>query len=379
MVGGSEGARGALDRLGGDRVRGATPAEWQDWRWQLRSQLRTAADLEAWITLTPAERRGLEATKDRFRFGVTPYYASLMHPTDAACPIRRQAIPSVDELEVGPLESADPLAEERDMPVPGLTRRYPDRVLLYTSHTCAVYCRHCTRRRKVARADSAPSGGQLDRALAWIADHPEVRDVVLSGGDPLSLGDAVLDRLLGRLLAIPHVELVRIGTRHPTSLPQRIDAGLVDVLRRHRPVFVMTHFNHPRELTDVATSALGALADAGVVLSNQAVLLRGINDDVEVMRALCQGLLARRVRPYRLFHCDYTAGTGHLRTRLADDLALMAQLAGHTSGLAVPELVVDLPGGGGKSSPARGWRRDADGRWILRSYRGDEVVLPPGA
>ena len=356
--------------------RAVPPQLWSDWRWQLRHQLRTVADLEGWITLTNDERAAVSATAARFRLGITPFYASLMHPTDPGCPIRRQAVPTLAELRVGPLERPDPLAEERDMPVPGLTRRYPDRVLLYTSHTCAVYCRHCTRRRKVSNPASAPLAAQLERALTWIAAHREVRDVVLSGGDPLSLGDAALDRLLGRLKAIDHVQIVRIGTRHPTTLPQRITRGLLDVLHRHRPVYLMTHFNHPTELTPEAAQGLAALHDAGSVLANQTVLLAGVNDDAAVLTELSQRLLAHRVRPYRWYHCDHSEGTGHFRTTIDRDAALLRALEVSTSGLGVPQLVVDLPGGRGKAAVGSGAaRRNPDGTWVLRGRDGSEVVL----
>lgn len=351
--------------------------DWSDWRWQLRNRLRTVEDLERVVPLTDDEREACALTADRFRLGVTPYYASLIDPSDPGCPIRRQAIPSRAEASVHPDELSDPLAEERDMPVPGLTRRYPDRVLLYTTHTCAVYCRHCTRRRKVSDPASAPPRDRLSAAIDWIAEHSEVRDVILSGGDPLSLPDAVLARLLARLIAIPHVDLVRIGTRNPTSLPQRVTPELCEVLRRASPIYIMTHFNHARECTVEARRAAAMLAEAGCVLSNQAVLLRGVNDTPEAQLALSRALLAMRIRPYRLYQCDLSEGTSHFRTPLQRGVEILDAMRGRISGLAMPELIVDLPGGRGKVPlhPGNVVAKHPD-HWVFRSYLGEEVRVP---
>jgi len=352
-------------------------ADWHDYRWQLRNQLRTADQLARVLPLTDDEARACEVLSDRFRLGVTPYYASLIDPEDPSCPIRRQAIPTLAEGRVHPDERPDPLAEERDMPVVGLTRRYPDRALLYLTHTCAVYCRHCTRRRKVSDPASAPARAQIDAGIDWIAANPAIRDVVLSGGDPLSLPDAALDRLLGRLRAIPHVEIVRIGTRNPTSLPQRVTPALAEVLSRHPPIYVMTHFNHPRECTTEAAKSVAMLVRAGCVMANQSVLLRGVNDDAEILRELSRRLLAMRIRPYRLFQCDLSEGTSHFRVRFERAVALIDALRGHMSGLGVPELVVDLPDGHGKVPLHPGVVIDqGETSWTFRSFRGERVRVP---
>lgn len=353
--------------------------EWDDWRWQSRNRLRTLADLEAVFPLTDDERAAVSRTAERFHLGITPYYARLMDPDDPACPVRRQAIPTLGELHRGPGEVADPLHEDADQVAPGLTRRYPDRVLLYMTHHCAVYCRHYTRRRKVGTAGTAPTLAARREALAWIRAHPEIRDVVLSGGDPLTLGDAALDGVLAAVRAIPHVDVIRIGTRNPTTLPQRITEGLAEVLSRHAPIYVMTHFNHPRECTPEAAAAADRLRRAGCVLSNQMVLLRGVNDTPAVVIALNRRLLAMGIRPYRMFHCDYTEGTGHFRAPLERGLEILRALQGWTSGLMVPEYVVDLPGGLGKVplAPRRAHREG--GRWILESHDGRRVVLPEDA
>ena len=342
-----------------------------DWRWQLRHQVRTLEQLENAIRLTDDERSAVIDLADRFRLGITPYYLSLMDPDDPSCPIRRQAVPTLAEGEIGPGEDADPLAEDRDAPLLGLTKRYPNRVLLYVTHTCAVYCRHCTRRRKVGDPRSTSLGDPLDAAIRWIADHPEVDDVILSGGDPLSLSDKKLADLLGRLR--PHADIIRIGTRHPTTLPQRITPELCRILADHPPLYVMTHFNHPRECTPAAARALDLLADAGTVLCNQSVLLSGVNDDAASLAALHRWLLKHRCRPYRLYHCDFSEGLRQFRVPFPRGLDLIEQLRGRTSGLAMPAYLIDLPDGHGKVPVASG-QRQGD-RWTFTSWRGDQVVL----
>jgi lysine 2,3-aminomutase len=343
----------------------------QDWKWQLRNQVRTLEQLKVHLVLTPEEIQAVASLTDRFRLGITPYYLKLMDPKDPACPIRRQAVPLMAEGTILSGESSDPLAEEANMVVPGLTRRYPNRALLYVSHSCAVYCRHCTRRRKVSDPESRLDVNVLTQAIQWIADHPEVDDVILSGGDPLSLSDARLAQLLAALR--PHVRMIRLGTRHPTTLPQRITPELCKVLERYPPIYVMTHFNHPKECTPEAGRALNRLADAGCVLSNQSVLLRGVNDEAEVLSALHRWLLEHRCRPYRLYHCDFSEGVAHFRVPLSEGLEILGNLRGHTSGLAVPEYVVDLPGGLGKSPVGEGHYRQ--GTWTFLSYTGESVEL----
>lgn len=302
--------------------------------------------------------------------GITPYYAALMDKDDPKCPIRLQSVPQLGELEVLSTDLEDPLGEEKDMPVPGITHRYPDRVLFYTTHNCPVYCRHCTRKRKVSDPGSMASKEQIELALAYIEQHTEVRDIVVSGGDPLSLSDERLDYILGRLRAIPHVEIFRMGTRNLVTLPQRITDDFVAMLRKHQPVFVNTHFNHPKECTAEALDACRRLADAGCVMGNQMVLLKGVNDDWRIVRELNHRLLLMRVRPYYIYQCDLAQGISHFRTSVETGLNIIENLRGHTSGLAVPTYVVDGPGGGGKIPMLPNYVKEHDGKkWVLRNYK----------
>jgi lysine 2,3-aminomutase len=279
----------------------------------------------------------------------------------------------MEETFVSAADLEDPLAEERDMPTPGITHRYPDRVLFYTTHNCPVYCRHCTRKRKVADPTSTAAKKQIEDSLAYIAGHPEVRDVVISGGDPLSLSDDRLDYILGRLRAIPHVEVFRLGTRNLVTLPQRVTDDFVRMLRAHHPVYVNTHFNHPKECTAEAFEAARRIADAGCPIGNQMVLLRGVNDDPAVVKALNHRLLLMRIRPYYIYQCDLAKGISHFRTPVEAGIRIIENLRGHTSGLAVPQLVIDAPHGGGKIpvNPNYVVRRDGK-RWVLRNYAGKE-------
>jgi lysine 2,3-aminomutase len=294
-----------------------------------------------------------------------------MDPDDPTCPVRQQAVPVMGELEIAPADLEDPLAEERDMPVPGITHRYPDRVLFYTTHNCPVYCRHCTRKRKVADPTSAAAKKQIEDGLAYIAAHPEIRDIVISGGDPLSLSDDRLDYILGRLRSIPHVEIFRLGTRNLVTLPQRITEDFVRMLRKHHPVFVNTHFNHPKECTAEAFEAARRLADAGCVLGNQMVLLKGVNDEPKTVLELNHKLLLMRIRPYYIYQCDLSKGISHFRTPVATGIRIIEALRGHTSGLAVPQFVVDAPHGGGKIPVNPEYVLSHEGkRWTFRNYAG---------
>lgn len=331
-----------------ERFEDVSPSQWSDWHWQQQNRLRTARDFEDVLELTTEERAALERSADRFRVAVTPHYVALMDRDDPNCPIRQQSIPKLGELETYPFELRDPLAEESHMPVPGITHRYPDRVLFYTSHNCPVYCRHCTRKRKVSDPTTAASRAQLEAGLAYIRDTPTVRDVLLSGGDPLTLSDERLDELLTGLRAIDHVEVIRLGTRNPVTLPQRITPALCDVLRRARPLYLHTHFNHPAELGPEAKRALRDLLDAGCVLGNQMVLLAGVNDSPEVVMTLNRELLIQGCRPYYILQCDMAEGITHFRTPLSKGLEIMRHLRGRIGGMGVPDFVVDLPGGGGK-------------------------------
>lgn len=325
-----------------------TTEDWSDWRWQQRKRFRQIEQLEKVIDVSLGERTAFQKSDEMFHMGITPYYAALMDKEDPHCPIRLQSVPQLGELDILPMDLEDPLAEERDMPVPGITHRYPDRVLFYTTHNCPVYCRHCTRKRKVSDPATMAAKDQIEVALDYIARTKSVRDIVISGGDPLSLSDERLDYILGRLRAIPHVEIFRIGTRNLVTLPQRVTNDFAKMLKGHHPVFVNTHFNHPKECTAEALEACMKLANAGCVIGNQMVLLKGVNDDYRIVKELNHRLLLMRVRPYYIYQCDLSQGISHFRTPISTGLEIMEKLRGHTSGLAIPTFVVDAPGGGGK-------------------------------
>jgi lysine 2,3-aminomutase len=329
----------------------ATPYLWKDWRWQIRHCVR---DLETFENLLGVEfedrqREQLEETVSRFPMSITPYYLSLIDVESLEHdPIFKQSFPSVLEMNLTAHDMSDPLHEDQDSPVTGITHRYPDRVLFLISNMCAMYCRHCTRKRRVGDPDSIPDRDQLQAGIDYIRNTPQIRDVLLSGGDPFLLSDEYLDWILTELDEIDHVEIVRIGTRTPVVLPFRITDRLVSMLRRHHPLWINTHFNHPRELTKSAREALAKLADGGIPLGNQSVLLAGVNDCPRIMRALVQKLVANRVRPYYLYQCDLSEGLGHFRTPVGKGIEILESLIGHTSGLCVPTYVIDAPGGGGK-------------------------------
>jgi lysine 2,3-aminomutase len=332
----------------------ANPADWpalsgwNDWRWQLRNRLTRAAEIEALLpNLTPDERAGLAAAPELFRVGITPYYFALIDREHPCCPIRQQVIPRAAEMQRAPGEYDDPLGEDAASPAPGVVHRYPDRVLLLTTTRCAIYCRHCNRRRMVGGEEEF-SQADLLPALEYIGAHAEIRDVLISGGDPFGLATDKLEWLVASVRRIPHVEIIRLGTRVPVCLPMRVDDALCAMLRQYHPVYVNVHFNHPKELTPEARAACARLADAGIPLANQAVLLRGINSSVRCMRALMRELLRARVRPYYLFQGDPVYGTDHLRTPIAKGIEILENLRGHVSGMAIPHLVIDAPSGGGK-------------------------------
>ena len=353
------------------------PEQWADWHWQQRHRLRTVDDFEGVLELTDSERAGFDVCDGEFRVAVTPYYLSLIDADDPDCPVRRQALPHADEGRVREFELEDPLAEESHMPVPGITHRYPDRVLFYVTHNCPVYCRHCTRKRKVSDPKTAASRDQIERGLAYIEETPEVRDVLVSGGDPLTLSDERLGEILGRLGGIDHLEVVRLGTRNPVTLPQRITDDLCAVLREARPVYLNTHFNHPKEVTPEARRALRKLLDAGCVLGNQMVLLRGVNDDPETVMELNRRLLEVGCRPYYILQCDMAEGITHFRTSLERGLEIMDHLRGRIAGMGVPDFVVDLPGGGGKVElvPEYVEERDegeGEKKVVFRNWEGEE-------
>ncbi len=331
------------------RAEGPSAREWNDWRWQLRHRIRDLAGLDAAFSLTDDERSAIERIGGHLPVGITPYYARLIDPNDPADPIRLTMVPQTGELEQGPGEADDPLAEDSHMPVPGLVHRYPDRVLFLVTSFCATYCRYCTRARLVGKTGEYHfNTHQYEMALDYLREHTEIRDVLLSGGDPLTMQDDRLEWILSRLRAIPHIEFLRLGTKIPAVLPQRITPELCRMLRKVHPFWMSIHFMHPNELTPEVAKACGRLADAGIPLGAQIVLQRGVNDNVETMKKLVQGLLKIRVRPYYIYQCDPISGSAHLRTPIEKGLEIIAGLRGFTTGYAVPTFVVDAPGGGGK-------------------------------
>ena len=328
---------------------GVTKREWDDWRWQLRNRLRTTADLKRVMTLAGYESTAGPRSRDRLPLSITPYYSTLIDRDNHLDPIRRCVVPTILENEISPGEAEDPLGEDDDSPVPGLVHRYPDRVLFMATNKCSVYCRYCTRSRSVGKEHiNGKMKAHWERSLAYIERHQEIRDVLVSGGDPLVLADDTLDWLLGRLRRIRHLDIVRIGTKAPVVLPQRITPALAKMLRKHHPLWINIHFTHPREITPETSRACEYLADAGIPLGSQTVLLKGVNDDVATLRDLYHRLLRLRVRPYYLYQCDRIKGSAHFTTSVAKGLEIIRGLRGHTTGLAVPNYVIDAPGGGGK-------------------------------
>ena len=349
--------------------------QWNDWKWQIRNRLTSVDDVVK--ILNPSEHivDGIRKSTKHFRMAITPYYASLIDINAHHCPIRAQAIPSLDEANLSESDLADPLEEDRDSPVPGLTHRYPDRVLLMVTDICSMYCRHCTRRRMVGQTDDHLEASHFDEAIRYIRDNPGIRDVIISGGDPLVMSDAKLERIIKTLRSIPHIEIIRIGTRAPVVLPMRVTPGLVKMLRKYHPIFIATHFNHVREVTPESSRACTRLADGGFPIANQTVLLRQVNDCPHVIKELNQALLASRVIPYYIYQCDLSTGISHFRTSLGRGIQIMEALRGHTSGLAVPTFVVDLPGGGGKVPLMPDYiLARSDDRAVLRNYEGAITV-----
>ena len=323
--------------------------EWNDWKWQIAHRATTIKDLEACgIQLNDVERKGVEATLGTFRMAITPYYLSLIDLENPYDPIRKQAIPVEEELQFAPYEAEDPLCEEKYSPCAGITHRYPDRALLLVTDQCSMYCRHCTRRRFAGQTDSEVPMCQIEQGIEYIKQHPEIRDVLISGGDPLMLSDTTLEVILKKISAIEHVEVIRLGSRMPVVCPQRVTAELCSMIKKYHPIWFNVQFNHPAELTEEAIEACALLADAGIPLGNQSVLLAGVNDCVHVMRDLVYKLVAARVRPYYIYCCDPSLGLSHFRTPVSKGIEIMEALRGHTSGFCVPTFVVDAPGGGGK-------------------------------
>ncbi len=347
--------------------------DWNNWIWQQQKRIKTIDQLAQVLDVTQDERDAFAQSHEMFNMGITPYYASLMDPKDPNCPIRLQSVPGKGELNILESDLEDPLAEERDMPVPGITHRYPDRVLFYTTHNCPVYCRHCTRKRKVSDPSTSAANKQLEDGLTYINDHKEVRDVVISGGDPLSNSDDRLEYILSRLRGMEHIEIFRIGTRNLVTLPHRVTDSFAQMLTKYQPVFVNTHFNHPKECTKEAFEACRKLAEAGCPLNNQMVLLKGVNDSPEIVKELNHKLLMMRVRPYYIYQCDLSQGISHFRTPVEVGINIIEKLRGWTSGMAVPHFVIDAPGGGGKIPILPQYVVKHEGKkWLLRNYKGTQ-------
>ncbi len=349
----------------------ATEEEWEDWRWQLKHRVTRAEQLNLILNLSQEEIAAIEASKGRMATAITPYFAKLMDRNDSNCPIRLQAIPTLEEFHFSPHDLNDPCAEDENSPVHGLVHRYPDRVLLLVTDKCAVYCRYCTRRRMVGSSEKCITEEKLDEAVAYIQATKKVRDVLISGGDPLLFEDDHLEGILSKVRKIPHVEIIRIGTRVPVTLPQRITQTLTSMLKKYHPLWMSIHFTHPKEITKEVRRACAMLAEAGIPLGSQTVLLRKINDRPVVMKRLMHELLKIRVRPYYIYQCDLAMGTEHFRTPIAVGINIIEKLRGHTTGYAVPSFVIDAPGGGGKIPVGPTYLISQDkGKMVLRNYQG---------
>ena len=345
--------------------------QWNDWKWQVKNRVETLEELKKYIDLTPEEEEGVRESLKSIRMAITPYYLSLINPDDPHCPIRKQAIPTINELQIMPGDLEDPLHEDGDSPVPGLTHRYPDRVLFLITDMCAMYCRHCTRRRFAGQKDAGAPSERIDKCIDYIARTPQIRDVLLSGGDALLMSDDRIEYILKRLREIPHVEIIRFGTRVPVVMPQRITDEFCEMVKKYHPIWLNTHFNHINEITPEAAEACNKLSAAGVPLGNQTVLLRGINDCTYVMKELVHGLGRIRVRPYYIYICDQSMGIGHFRTPVSKGIEIIENLRGHTSGYLVPTFVIDAPGGGGKVPVMPTYMiSQSPNRIVVRNYEG---------
>lgn len=359
------------DRKAIPLFKNVSDTDWNDYRWQLRNRLTTMDDFAQVLNLDDKQRADLDACMGKFRVSVTPYYASLMDPDDLSDPVRMQAVPTPAELIVRAEDQKDAVAEDFDSPTPRITHRYPDRVLFLVTEMCSMYCRHCTRRRLVGGTEDIVPQEQIDNAIKYIERATEVRDVLLSGGDPLVLADEQLEEIIARVRAIDHVEIVRIGSRMPVVCPQRITPELCAMLKKYHPLYLNTHFNHPNEVTPEAEEACARLADAGINLGNQTVLMRGVNDCANVMKKLVQELVRIRVKPYYYYQCDLAEGTSHFRTSVAKGIEIYESLRGHTTGFAVPTYIIDAVGGGGKTPVYPNYViSQAPGKVILRNYEG---------
>jgi lysine 2,3-aminomutase len=350
---------------------------WSDYKWQLKNRITNLNALEKHLNLTSDERNGVLLSGDKLALSITPYFLNLIDTDDHNCPIRKQVIPSIEEITTSPEEMTDPCGEDSHMPVPGLVHRYPDRVLFLVTDRCASYCRYCTRSRVVSGAGDQEFETNYEAAFEYLKNNTSIRDVLLSGGDPLLFSDSKLEAILKRLRSIDHIEFIRIGTRIPIFLPQRITSELCSMLKKYHPLWMSVHSNHPREITTEVAEALGRLADAGIPLGNQSVLLKGVNDDIPTMRALVHKLLQCRVRPYYLYQCDLISGSAHLRTSASKGIEIIEGLRGHTTGYAIPQFVIDAPGGGGKVpiNPEYVIERD-ETKLVIRNYEGKSFIYP---
>ena len=348
-----------------------TDEQWNDWKWQVKNRIETLDELKKYVSLTAEEEEGVKQTLKTLRMAITPYYLSLINPDDPHDPIRRQCIPTGLETHHADADLLDPLHEDEDSPTPGLTHRHPDRVLFLITDMCSMYCRHCTRRRFAGQTDKECGVDRIEKALEYIRNTPTVRDVLLSGGDALMVSDKRLEYIISELRKIPHVEIVRLGTRTPVVCPQRITPELCNMLKKYHPIWINTHFNHPNEVTPESSRACEMLADAGIPLGNQSVLLRGVNDCVHVMRKLVHEIVKIRVRPYYIYQCDLSMGLEHFRTPVSKGIEIIEGLRGHTSGYCVPTFVVDAPGGGGKTPVMPQYViSQAPGKVVLRNFEG---------
>lgn len=347
------------------------PEQWNDWKWQVENRIDTVEKVKKIVNITEQEEKDISKVLEKFRMGITPYYAAHMDKDDPRDPIRMQAVPTIAETHISSADMLDPLHEDEDSPAPGLTHRYPDRVLVLITDQCSMYCRHCTRRRFAGQCDDEVSMENIDKCVEYVRNTPQVRDVLLSGGDCLLVSDEKLEYIIRKFREIPHVEIVRLGTRTPVVCPQRITDDLVNMLKKYHPIWLNTHFNHPKEFTPESMEALRKLADAGIPLGNQSVLLRGVNDCPHIMMELVHKLVMNRVRPYYIYQCDLSLGIEHFRTPVAKGIEIMESLRGHTSGFCIPTFVVDAPGGGGKTPvmPNYVLSQSAD-RVILRNFEG---------
>ncbi|MFA5059465.1 MAG: KamA family radical SAM protein [Candidatus Omnitrophota bacterium] len=355
--------------------KGATPVDWEDWRWQIRNRIRTKDVLSKIIKMTPEEEKGVDGCKDKLTMSIPPYFASLIDPEDPSCPIRLQSVPLAAEMKKSAHELTDPCGEDKNSPVHGLVHRYPDRVLFLVNEMCAMYCRYCTRSRMVGDGQRTLNPATYEAAYDYIRSNKKIRDVLISGGDPLTLGDGMLESIIQNIKAIPHVEFVRIGTRIPVTLPQRVTPELVAMLKKYSPIWMSVHFNHPREVTKRVKQACDMLADSGIPMGSQTVLLKGINDRPHIMRKLFHELLKIRVRPYYIYQCDPILGSDHFRTPVSVGINIIEKLRGHTTGYSIPTFVIDGPGGGGKIPVGPNYVISYNkGKCVLRNFAGKKFT-----